>query len=121
MCKTDDQQHIFLRMCIQTAVQQYLSFSSPASPNQYRIKDSTDSVARLFAFMTMSQDSSNDKDDNRTKFLYDALSVIVLMLASHHQSQEHNFDQRPFLRLLLSTFIEISKAAVDINAIVPFR
>ena len=108
-------------MCIQTAVQQYLSFSSPTSPNQYRIKDSTDSVARLFASMTVAQEPGDGKDDNRTKFLYDALSVIVLMLASHHQAQENNFDQRPFLRLLLSTFIEVTKTAADINAIVPFR
>jgi CCR4-NOT transcription complex subunit 1 len=49
-----------------------------------------------------------------------ALSVIVLVLAHHHERLGSDFNQKPFLRLLTSLYAEIL-GCMDFTLLIAFR
>ncbi|KAI9496644.1 CCR4-Not complex component, Not1-domain-containing protein [Zychaea mexicana] len=115
-----EKQSAFLRLCIQTSIQQYLTFCTLPLPQQARMKESTDSVAKLVACMVSVQATKKGHPEAAAKLLTDALSVCVLLLAHCHEVQGREFDQRPFLRLFISSYIEVSKKAPALNPVVSF-
>ncbi|KAI9271555.1 CCR4-Not complex component, Not1-domain-containing protein [Phascolomyces articulosus] len=115
-----EKQSAFLRLCIQTSIQQYMTFCSLPLPQQARMKESTDSVARLIACMVSVQVNKKGNADAASSLLNDALSVCVLLLAHCHEVQGRDFDQRPFLRLFISSYIEVNKKAPALNPVVSF-
>ncbi|KAI9314115.1 CCR4-Not complex component, Not1-domain-containing protein [Dichotomocladium elegans] len=121
VCKSDELQSAFVRLCVQTAIQQYLDFSTLPPPNQYRMKDAVDSVAKLIAFMMAAQGSGEHEKNAKVKFFTHALSIVILVLVSHHEAQTSSFDQRPFLRLLCSISIECNREMKSNELLRPFR
>ncbi|KAI7858510.1 CCR4-Not complex component, Not1-domain-containing protein [Circinella umbellata] len=115
-----EKQSAFLRLCIQTSIQQYLTFCTLPLPQQARMKESTDSVARLVACMVSAQLNKKGHVEVASKLLSDVLSVCVLLLAHCHEIQGPNFDQRPFLRLFISAYIEVNKKAPSLNPVISF-
>ena len=85
------------------------------------MKESTDSVARLVACMVSAQLNKKGHVEVASKLLSDVLSVCVLLLAHCHEIQGPNFDQRPFLRLFISAYIEVNKKAPSLNPVISFR
>ena len=85
------------------------------------MKESTDAVARLVACMVAIQADKRDQPDAATKLLSNALSICVLLLAHCHEIQGSSFDQRPFLRFFISSYIEVSKRVPNLNPITTFR
>ncbi|KAI8149734.1 CCR4-Not complex component, Not1-domain-containing protein [Fennellomyces sp. T-0311] len=117
---TEEKQTAFLRLCIQTSVQQYMTFCNLPLPQQARMKESTDSVARLVACMVAVQANKRDQAETAIKLLSNALSICVLLLAHCHEVQGSSFDQRPFLRFFISSYIEVSKRVPNLCPITTF-
>ena len=85
------------------------------------MKESTDSVARLVGCMVSAQLNKKRDAELASKLLNDVLSICVLLLAHCHEIQGPDFDQRPFLRLLISSYIEVNKKAPALNPVISFR
>lgn len=47
---------------------------------------------------------------SKIKMISHVLSVIVLVIAHQHENQNVHFNQKPFLKLLSSLFIELNNA-----------
>ncbi|KAL0088093.1 Not1 transcription factor [Phycomyces blakesleeanus] len=100
----------FFRLCTETCVNQSLMFSPNNTSHQRRVGVTIDSFSKLVRYTIMVEPSKDDKA--KIKHLSDTLSIVILVLANHHQTRGTNFYQKPFLRLLSSMFSEISKIGI---------
>ncbi|KAI9030832.1 CCR4-Not complex component, Not1-domain-containing protein [Phycomyces nitens] len=100
----------FFRLCIETCVNQSLTFSPNNASHQRRVGITIDSFSKLVRYTIIMEPRKDDKA--KIKYLSDTLSIVILVLANHHQTRGTNFYQKPFLRLLSSLFSEISKIGI---------
>ncbi|CAO3600262.1 unnamed protein product [Absidia cylindrospora] len=107
----------FVRMCTEACVDHYMSQRSPSPSHKRSSVTMIDSYAKLVSCMATAD--SVARDDNKLKVFGKALSVIVLVLAHHHERLGSEFNQKPFLRLLTSLYAEIHKC-MDLNLLVAF-
>ncbi|KAI8367053.1 CCR4-Not complex component, Not1-domain-containing protein [Blakeslea trispora] len=92
-CQTVDQLCFFLRLCTEACVGLY-------RPSRTQL---VDAYAKLVGYMVSSQQSSTDQ----LKIISYAFSVVVLVLSSQYEHQQTQFNQKPFLKLLSSLFVEL--------------
>jgi CCR4-NOT transcription complex subunit 1 len=117
-----DEQICFLfRLYTETCVNQYLASKQASTIHHRRMIHLIDSYTRLVSAM-ITEDTSSD--ENKLRLLNNSFSVIILILSHHHQSKGIHFNQKPFLRLFVSLFNEISKIhmkSIDNSAMIIFR
>jgi CCR4-NOT transcription complex subunit 1 len=105
----------FVRMCTEVCVDHYMSRRSSSPTHQRRSVAMIDSYAKLVSCMA----AQSGKTRNLEVF-GKALSVIVLVLAHHHERLGSDFNQKPFLRLLTSLYAEIH-GCMDLTLLIAFR
>ncbi|KAI8371784.1 CCR4-Not complex component, Not1-domain-containing protein [Radiomyces spectabilis] len=113
--ETGEQRRFFLRLCIETCVNQYVSAKRVRVSHQRRVISLIDAFAKLVFYLTkLDQSSEASAETNQVKqqWLNDTLSIVILVLAQHHEERGANFNQRPFLRLLSSLFTEFSNGSI---------
>ncbi|KAI9030682.1 CCR4-Not complex component, Not1-domain-containing protein [Phycomyces nitens] len=98
----------FFRLCTETCVHHFLSFKTQSASFRRRALQLIDSYAKLVAYMVRLETGEDDKTA-RVTLVSHALSVVVLVLAQHHEKRHVNFNQKPFLRILSSLFCELNK------------
>lgn len=86
----------FFRLSTETCIELY----QPSRPQ------SIDAYTKLIGYMVRLQESNMAK----IKMISHVLSVIVLVIAHQHENQNIHFNQKPFLKLLSSLFIELNNA-----------
>ncbi|KAI7871343.1 CCR4-Not complex component, Not1-domain-containing protein [Spinellus fusiger] len=110
--QSEEGKYFFFRLCIETCVNYYVTFSPNSVSHQGRVASMIDQFSKLVSSMIAMEGGEDQKA--KVKLLSDALSVIILVLANHHERRGTNFDQKPFLRLLSSLFTEVNK--LDIHS-----
>lgn len=117
LTKDDDGICFMLRMYAEICVSQYRTRSLRNS--NIGMMRQVDALAKLISYLIMTEKTAKVKLTNR------ALSVIVLVLARDHETSSENFNQKPFLALLSSVLVELSRAhvckAVDLGILIAFR
>lgn len=88
----------FFRLCTESCIELY---QQPSLRTQ-----AIESYTKLIGFMVRSQSNTTAKVTMASQ----VLSVVVLVLAHHHESQNVHFNQKPFLKLFSSLFIELNNA-----------
>lgn len=96
--KSEDMSSLFFRLCVEMAVDRAAKLKqvpgqSPGVPYQL-----IDAFSKLVIGLLKIQMESNNSAAMVNQFSK-VLSVIVLVLAQHHEQGRHQFNQRPFLRL----------------------
>ncbi|KAK4521394.1 chaperone ATPase hsp78 [Mucor velutinosus] len=86
----------FFRLSTETCIELY----PPARPQ------AIDAYTKLIGYMVRLQENNMA----RIKMISHVLSVIVLVIAHQHENQSIHFNQKPFLKLLSSLFIELNNA-----------
>lgn len=86
----------FFRLSTETCIELY----QPSRPQ------SIDAYTKLTGYMVRLQENNMSK----IKMISHVLSVIVLVIAHQHENQNVHFNQKPFLKLLSSLFIELNNA-----------
>lgn len=118
----DDDQICFLfRLYTEACINQYLASKNVSTIHHRRMIHLIDSYTKLISAMVLGTQSS---DEAKLKLLNNAFSVIILILSHQHQSKGVHFNQKPFLRLFVSLFNEISKInikSINNSAMIIFR
>ncbi|KAI8147372.1 CCR4-Not complex component, Not1-domain-containing protein [Fennellomyces sp. T-0311] len=96
-------QSFFFRLCTETCVDQFLSLRSFSSSFQNRTMQLIDAYAKLVAYMALVDEHDAISIAGR------AFSVVILVLAHHHEQRGMNFNQKAFLRILSSLYSEFNK------------
>ncbi|CDS10313.1 hypothetical protein LRAMOSA02989 [Lichtheimia ramosa] len=96
--KSEDMSSLFFRLCVEMSVDRAAKLKqvpgqSPGVPYQL-----IDAFSKLVIGLLKLQMESNNSSAMVNQFSK-VLSVIVLVLAQHHEQGRHQFNQRPFLRL----------------------
>ncbi|KAI9261911.1 CCR4-Not complex component, Not1-domain-containing protein [Helicostylum pulchrum] len=86
----------FFRLCTETCIELY----QPSRPQ------SIDAYTKLVGYMVRLQENYTSKITMTTH----VLSVVVLVLAHQHETLSTQFNQKPFLKLLSSLFIELNQS-----------
>jgi CCR4-NOT transcription complex subunit 1 len=88
----------FFRLCTEACIELY---QQPPLRTQ-----AIEAYTKLIGCMLHLQNNSTVKVTMASQ----VLSVVVLVLAHHHENQNLHFNQKPFLKLLSSLFIELNNA-----------
>ncbi|KAI8088056.1 CCR4-Not complex component, Not1-domain-containing protein [Gilbertella persicaria] len=100
-----DKQCFFFRLCTEACVELYRPARS----------QSMDAYSKLIGLMVQAQEGYSAK----LKMISQVFSVVVLVLAHHYEYQHVQFNQKPFLKLLCSLFVELNHTTSkdrDVNA-----
>jgi CCR4-NOT transcription complex subunit 1 len=89
----------FFRLCTETCIELY-------QPSSRRPQQSMDAYTKLVGYMVRIQDNYTSK----ITMVSHVLSIAVLVLAHQHESLNTQFNQKPFLKLFTSLFIELYQA-----------
>ncbi|KAI8357332.1 CCR4-Not complex component, Not1-domain-containing protein [Choanephora cucurbitarum] len=96
-CQTVDQLCFFLRICTEACVSLY-------RPGRTQL---VDAYAKLVGCMVSAQQNTTEQ----LKIASYALSVAVLVLSNQYEHQQTQFNQKPFLKLLSSLFVELHQVS----------
>lgn len=108
----------FVRLCTEVCVDHYMSRRSSSPTHQRRSVAMIDSYAKFVSCMASS--AARSGKTRKLEVFGKALSVIVLVLARHHERLGSDFNQKPFLRLLTSLYAEIH-GCMDLSLLIAFR
>ncbi|RDW72052.1 hypothetical protein BP5796_08086 [Coleophoma crateriformis] len=109
---------LFLRLCIDTAVDRFDDYGR--SNDAVNINDAystTDALAKLISLLVKGRSTDGEVKGDKAAFLHLILSVVVLVLNHHHVTRGEHFNQRVFCRLLSSTLTEFNAFAEDITVL----
>ncbi|KAI9256566.1 CCR4-Not complex component, Not1-domain-containing protein [Phascolomyces articulosus] len=120
--KNEDMSSLFFRVCIETSIDRVLKYKqipgqSPGTA--YQLIDAFSKlVVGLIKLPTGSPESSNS-NTSATKInqFSQVLSVIVLILAQHHEQDKRLFNQRPFLRLFTCLLSDLHSSEQQLQSI----
>ncbi|KAG1121280.1 hypothetical protein G6F42_012580 [Rhizopus arrhizus] len=97
----------WIRVCrISTTTNTLLSTETCIELYQPSRPQSIDAYTKLTGYMVRLQENNMSK----IKMISHVLSVTVLVIAHQHENQNVHFNQKPFLKLLSSLFIELNNA-----------
>lgn len=88
----------FFRLCTESCIELYQQSSLRTQ--------AIEAYTKLIGFMIRLQTNVTVKVTMASQ----VLSVVVLVLAHHHENQNVHFNQKPFLKLFSSLFIELNNA-----------
>ncbi|KAI9310521.1 CCR4-Not complex component, Not1-domain-containing protein [Dichotomocladium elegans] len=97
----EDMSSLFFRVCIEASVDRVNKFKQIPGQSPGAAYQLIDSFSKLVVGLIKIQADANNANHNAAKvaLFTKVLSVIVLVLAQHHEHSRRQFNQRPFLRL----------------------
>ncbi|KAI9263360.1 CCR4-Not complex component, Not1-domain-containing protein [Phascolomyces articulosus] len=104
--KDKNGQSVFFRFCTDTCLEHFLSFKSLSISFQNRTMQLIDAYAKLLVYMIHVDDSEGDA--GKIAMAARAFSVVILVLAQHHETRGIHFNQKAFLRILSSMYAELN-------------
>ncbi|KAI7857086.1 CCR4-Not complex component, Not1-domain-containing protein [Circinella umbellata] len=118
LTKDKNGQSFFFRLCTETCLEHFLSFKSLSAAFQNRTMQLIDAYAKLVAYMihvsSSSSSSVNNKEEEKEEEASEKIaiaarsfSVVILVLAQHHETRGMHFNQKAFLRILSSLYAEL--------------
>ncbi|KAI7863369.1 CCR4-Not complex component, Not1-domain-containing protein [Spinellus fusiger] len=108
----EDNRCFFFRLCTDTCVHHFLSLKTQSASYRRRALQLIDAYARLVAYMVQQETAPENSDKAKVTLVSQALSVLVLVLAQHHEIKTTQFNQKPFLRILASLLAELGKLKI---------
>ncbi|KAI8368213.1 CCR4-Not complex component, Not1-domain-containing protein [Radiomyces spectabilis] len=106
ICNDDDNLCFFFRLCTETCVSRFLASKSLGASYQRRAIQLMDAYGKLVAYLVRVGDQD---DQGKMKLVIHSFSVVILVLAQHHESRGPAFVQKPFMRLLTALYSELNK------------
>ncbi|KAI7854467.1 CCR4-Not complex component, Not1-domain-containing protein [Circinella umbellata] len=124
--KSEDMSSLFFRVCIEMSIDRVLKYKQ--IPGQtpgaaYQLIDAfSKMVVGLIKLPTENNNNNNgssNNNNNATKVnqFSKVLSVIVLILAQHHEQNRRQFNQRPFLRLFTCLLSDLHSSEQQLQSI----
>jgi len=104
---------IFLRVCIENAIDSYSQLRS--APITYAYHNADAFVKLLMANLNNDSDpevTATPKSNLFTK----ALTILVLIMSHHHETRQTVFDQKPFLRIF-SQILETLSVVPELSSL----
>ncbi|KAH9483822.1 CCR4-NOT transcription complex subunit 1 [Psilocybe cubensis] len=100
--KVEDVSSFFFRVCAETSVNSYIK-NVAAGELDYAFQP-LDAMSRLIVYIIKYHGDASGVNNNQAKvhYLTKILSIFVLVLASAHEDQGPNFQQKPFFRFFSS-------------------
>jgi CCR4-NOT transcription complex subunit 1 len=127
----DDMSSLFYRVCLEASVQHAIKYKQiPTGGNQPSAVAAAsltyqpiDAFSKLIVgLLQYQQQSSPDATKPTTSSaklsqFTKALSVIVFVMAQHHEQRRQQFDQRPFLRLFTSLLTDLHTSEQQLQGV----
>ncbi|KAF9557678.1 Not1-domain-containing protein [Agrocybe pediades] len=100
--KVEDVSSFFFRVCAESSVNSYIKCMA-AGDDDYAFQ-ALDAMSRLIVYIIKYHGDASGVNNNQAKvhYLTKILSIFVLVLASMHEEQGPNFQQKPFFRFFSS-------------------
>lgn len=100
--KVEDVSSFFFRVCAESSVNSYIKCMA-AGDVDYAFQ-ALDAMSRLIVYIIKYHGDASGVNNNQAKvhYLTKILSIFVLVLASMHEEQGPNFQQKPFFRFFSS-------------------
>ncbi|KAF7728004.1 hypothetical protein EC973_006769 [Apophysomyces ossiformis] len=107
--KVDDVSMLFYRVCLDVSIEHAVKYKQLPGQSPGLAYQPMDALSKLVVgFIKLPVDNMTmNHNTTRLKQFSDVLSVIVLILAQHHEQRQQQFNQRPFLRLFTSLLSDL--------------
>ena len=103
LLNSQEEMALFLRLCIDSAVESYDQMKTSASSSATEAYFTTDCLAKLIVLLVKNQGESDGAvRGNKPAYMNSMLSLVILILNSHHVMRGERFSQRVFFRLFSS-------------------
>ncbi|ORZ05070.1 CCR4-Not complex component, Not1-domain-containing protein [Absidia repens] len=127
----DDMSSLFYRVCLEASIQHAIKYKQlPAGGNQPSVVAAAsltyqpiDAFSKLIVGLVQHQQQSSPDATKPTisspklSQFTKVLSVVVLVMAQHHEQRRQQFDQRPFLRLFTSLLTDLHAAEQQLQGV----
>lgn len=127
----DGMSSLFYRVCLEASIQHAIKYKQlpgsggnqpPAMATASLAYQPIDAFSKLVVELLQHQqlsspDSAKQPNSAKLAQFSKILSVIVLILAQHHEQRRQQFDQRPFLRLFTSLLTDLHVAEQQLQGV----
>ncbi|KAI8394298.1 CCR4-Not complex component, Not1-domain-containing protein [Radiomyces spectabilis] len=104
--KVEDAASLFYRVCVEASIEHALNFKPIPGQSPGLAYQPIDAFSKLIVgLLKVPMEGSLYAD--KVVFFDKVVSVIVLVLAHHHEQRQQPFDQRPFLRMFSSLLSDL--------------
>ena len=124
--KVEDLSSLFFRVCAEASVEGY--HKSIAAGNEENAFQSLDACSRLIVYIIKYHGDASGVNNDQAKvhYLTKILSIFVLVLASLHEEQGTDFQQKPFFRFFSSLvndlhYMEVNFGTAYFNLMIAIR
>lgn len=122
----EDLSSLFFRVCAEASVEGY--HKSIAAGNEANAFQSLDACSRLIVYIIKYHGDASGVNNDQAKvhYLTKILSIFVLVLASLHEEQGTDFQQKPFFRFFSSLindlhYMEVNFGTAYFNLMIAIR
>lgn len=117
--KVEDMSSLFFRTCIELSVDRVLKFKQLPGQSPSAAYQLIDAFTKLVVgLIKLPADPANaNSNAARVNQFSKVLSVIVLVIAQHHEQYRHQFNQRPFLRIFINLLSDLHASEQQLQPI----
>ncbi|KAG0182584.1 hypothetical protein DFQ29_003364 [Apophysomyces sp. BC1021] len=117
--KVEDVSMLFYRVCLDVSIEHAIKYKQLPGQSPGLAYQPTDALSKLIVgLIKLPVDGANvNHNSTRLKQFSDVLSVIVLILAQHHEQRQQQFNQRPFLRLFTSLLSDLHSSEQQLQPV----
>ncbi|KAI8146312.1 CCR4-Not complex component, Not1-domain-containing protein [Fennellomyces sp. T-0311] len=119
--KAEDMSSLFFRVCIETSIDRVIKYKQIPGQTPGAAYQVIDAFSKLVVgLVKLPADGNNNTSSNniaKVSQFSKVLSVIVLILAQHHEQNRRQFNQRPFLRLFTCLLSDLHSSEQQLQSV----
>ncbi|KAI7872984.1 CCR4-Not complex component, Not1-domain-containing protein [Spinellus fusiger] len=117
--KVEDISMLFYRVCIEASVEHAIKFKEIPGQSPGLAYQPIDAFSKLAVGIVKLQTDPNSANQNAVKVneFNKVTSVILLILARHHEQRQQQFNQRPFMRLFTCLLSDLHAAEHQLQSV----